>query len=175
LSGLPPPRVAAFILEPQGQGFASLARRAGLKDGVLPAFRAALAALKIHGGESGDELKLKLVQRVIDECERRNDPALAKVLALLWRFAAEAAKAEAASFAREAATSASSGRLPRILDFSPVNDDAGQAPTPIADFGSPPTGAAPLELAAPCANSSKDRAPRIELPPNLVARLDDAA
>jgi uncharacterized protein (DUF2336 family) len=42
LSGLPPPRVAAFILEPQGQGFASLARRAGLKDGVLPAFRAAL-------------------------------------------------------------------------------------------------------------------------------------
>ena len=32
LSGLPAPRVAAFILEPKGQGFAALARRAGLKD-----------------------------------------------------------------------------------------------------------------------------------------------
>jgi uncharacterized protein (DUF2336 family) len=119
LSGLPMSRVASFILEPQGQGFSALAHRAGLKDGVLPAFRAALAAIKTHGRESGDELKLKLVQKVIDECERRNDPALAKVLALLWRFAAEAAKGDAASFAREAASSASGGRLPPILDFLP--------------------------------------------------------
>ncbi|HEY1888020.1 MAG TPA: DUF2336 domain-containing protein [Roseiarcus sp.] len=168
LSGLPPPRVAAFILEPQGQGFASLARRAGLKDGVLPAFRAALAALKIHGGESGDELKLKLVQKVIDECERRNDPALAKVLALLWRFAAEAAKAEAASFAREAAGSASGGRLPPILDFSPVNDDEVRAPKLLADFSRAPTSAPPT-------NPREDQAPCVELPPKLVARLDNAA
>jgi uncharacterized protein (DUF2336 family) len=175
LSALPLPRVAAFILEPQGEGFAALALRAGLQSGVLLAFRAALAAIKTEVAELGDGLKLSLVQKVIDECEQRDDPALAKVRALLWRFAAEAAKAEAASFAREAAASASSGRLPRILDFSPVNDDAGQAPKPIADFGWPPTGAARLELAAPCANSSEDRAPRIELPPNLVARLDDAA
>ncbi len=46
LSGLPPPRVAAFILDPQGEGFAALAHRAGLKSGVLPAFRAALAAIE---------------------------------------------------------------------------------------------------------------------------------
>ena len=45
---------------------------------------------------AGDGLKLPLVQKVIDECEQLDDPALAKVLALLWRFAAEAAKAEAA-------------------------------------------------------------------------------
>ena len=37
LSGLPPPRVAAFILDPQGEGFAALAHKAGLKSGVLPA------------------------------------------------------------------------------------------------------------------------------------------
>jgi uncharacterized protein (DUF2336 family) len=149
LSGLPPPRVAAFILEPQGQGFAALARRAGLKDGVLPAFRVALAAIKTHAGECGDELRLKLVQKVIDHCERLDDPALAKVLALLWRFAAEAAKAEAASFAREAAGSASGGRLPPILDFSPVNDGDGRAPKLPADFSrAPPFGAPPLELAA---------------------------
>ena len=51
LSGLPLPRVAAFILEPQGEGFAALARRAGLKAGVLLAFRAALAAIKAQAAE----------------------------------------------------------------------------------------------------------------------------
>jgi hypothetical protein len=173
LSGLPLPRVAAFLLEPQGEGFAALARRAGMKAGVLLAFRAALAAIKAQGAEGGDSLKLPLVQKVIDACELIDDPALAKVRALMWRFAAEAAKAEAAHFAREAAASASTGRLPPILEFSPVNDDSGHAPTLTADFGWPPTGAAMLELAAP-ANSGEDRAPRVELPPELVARLDAA-
>jgi hypothetical protein len=108
------------------------------------------------------------VQKVIDECERRNDPALAKVLALLWRFAAEAAKAEAASFAREAAGSASGGRLPPILDFSPVNDDEVRAPKLLADFSRAPTSAPPT-------NPREDQAPCVELPPKLVARLDNAA
>ena len=54
------------------------------------------------------------------------------------------------SFAREAAASASSGRLPPLLEFSPVNDDSGHAPKLTADFGWPPTGAAMLELARPC-------------------------
>jgi uncharacterized protein (DUF2336 family) len=178
LSGLPPPRVAAFILEPEGQGFAALARRAGLKDGVMPAFRAALAAIKTHVGESGGELKLKLVQTAIDECERRNNPALTKVLALLWRFAAEAAKAEAASFAHEAAGSPSGGRLPPILDFSPVNDDEGRAPKLIGDFSRAPLAplvAPPLEVDAPPTNPSEHQGPRLELPPELVARLDNAA
>ena len=51
LSGLPAPRVAAFIREPHGEGFAALAHKAGLKSGILPAFRAALAATKTHVGE----------------------------------------------------------------------------------------------------------------------------
>jgi uncharacterized protein (DUF2336 family) len=175
LSGLPLPRVAAFILEPQGECFAALARRAGLKAGVLLAFRAALAAIKAQAAEGGDSLKLPLVQKVIDACELIDDPALAKVRALLWRFAAEAAKAEAAHFAREAAASASTGRLPPVLEFSPVNDDSGHAPKLTADIGRPPIGAAMLELAAPSGNSGEDKAPRVELPPELVARLDDAA
>jgi uncharacterized protein (DUF2336 family) len=171
LSGLPLARVAAFILEPQGEGFAALARRAGLKAGVLLAFRAALAAIKAQAAEAGDKLKLPLVQKVIDACELIDDPTLAKVRALMWRFA-EAAKAEAASFAREAAASTSVGRLPPLLEFAPVNDDSGHAPK--LDFGCPPTAAAMLELAAPSANSSEDKAPRVELPPELVARLDAA-
>lgn len=169
LSGLPLPRVGAFIREPRGEGFAALAKRAGLKSGVLPAFRAALAAIRTEAGEAGDGLKLELVQKTIDECERRDDPALARVRALLWRFAAEAARAEAASFAREAAALASGGRLPQILDFSPVNDDAGQGAKLIADFDWLPTTSMPL------AEASEDRAPPVELPPELVAPFDDAA
>jgi len=176
LSGLPLSRVAAFIREPRGEGFAALALRAGLKSAVLPAFRAALAAIKTDVRGVGEGLKLSLTQKAIDECERLNDPALAKVLALMWRFAAEAARVEAARFAREAAGSASAGWLPQILDFSPVNDDVGEAPMLIADFDWPPTGSAPaLDFSAAEAELSEDCAPPVELPPELVASLDDAA
>ena len=115
------------------------------------------------------------MQKVIDTCEQLDDPALAKVRALMWRFAAEAAKAEAAQFAREAAAPASVGRLPRVLEFSPVNDDEDRAPKLIADFSRTPVDAPPLEFDAAPTNPSKDYAPRVELPPELVARLDDAA
>jgi uncharacterized protein (DUF2336 family) len=174
LSGLPESRAAAFILEPQGEGFGALARRAGLKAGVLLAFRAALVAIKGQAAQSGDSLKLPLVQKVIDACELIDDPALAKVRTLLWRFAAEAAKAEAARFAREAA-STSVGRLPPLLEFSPVNDDENRAPKLLADFSKTPIDGPPLELVAPSANSGEDKAPRVELPAELVALLDDAA
>jgi uncharacterized protein (DUF2336 family) len=176
LSALPLSRAAAFLLEPSGEGFAALARQAGLRSGVLPAFRAALGAINAHVGRAGDGLKLTLVQTVIDECEGHDNPALAKVLTLLWRFAAEAARAEAADFARDAAACASLGRLPQILDFSPVNDDAGEAPMLIPEFDWPPAGPAPpLELSAPVADRGADRAPRVELPPWPIAPLDDAA
>ena len=175
LSGMPLSRVAAFVLTPRGEGFAALAHRAGLKSGVLPAFRAALVAVKAHVGEAGDGLKLTLVQSVIDECERRDDPALAKVLALLWRFAAEAARAEAAGFAREAIASAPLRRLPLSLEFSPANDDAGAEPTRNADFDRPRLGQAQLELGAAHAGPIDEGGPRVELPLALIAALDDAA
>jgi uncharacterized protein (DUF2336 family) len=172
LSDLAPSRVAAFVLEPRGQGFAALARRAGLKASVLPAFRAGLAAIKTHVSEPSNGLKLSLVQTVIDDCEQRENPALAKVRALLWRFAAEAAKGEAASFAHEAAVSASGGRLPPVLDFSPVNDDA-YAPKSIADYSQASVSAGSSEIITLPTN--EDLAPRVELPRELGALLDNAA
>jgi len=175
LSGLSPSRIAAFILEPEGQGFAALARRTGLKDSVLPAFRAALGAIRTEAGDSGHGLKLKVVQTAIDHCEQLDDPALGKVLALLWRFAAEAAKAEAGSFAREAAASAPGDPLAPVLDFSPVNDDAGQAPLMLADFSWAPAGAPRLKLDAPPTNAGDHQAPPVKLPPELVAGFADAA
>ena len=153
LSGLPRSRVAAFALSPRGEGFAALAHKAGLKSHMLPAFVAALAANKTDAGEAGEGLKLPLVQAVIDECERRDDPALGKVLALMWRFAAEAARDEAAGFARDAIASAPRRRLPPTLDFAPANDDASAA------------------LAGPTCDSVQ----RIELPRALIAARDDAA
>ncbi|HKI13725.1 MAG TPA: hypothetical protein VKA12_01700, partial [Roseiarcus sp.] len=152
----------------------ALARKAGLKSHVAPAFSAALAAIKTHGGADGEGLNLSLVQRVIDECERRDDPALGKVLALLWRFAAEAARAEAAGFTREAIAAAPARPLPHNLDFSPVNDDAGRALTLTGNFArlSP----AQLEFSATTEDpGEEDLAPRIELPIDLIAALDDAA
>jgi uncharacterized protein (DUF2336 family) len=174
LSGLPLSRVAGFMLKPRAQGFAALARRAGVKKSLMPAFCAALEVSKTYLGTVGEGLKLSLVQKVIEECERRDDPRLTKALALLWRFAAEAARIEAASFAHEASISASAGRLPRILNFSPVNDD-GQSSISIADFTRPSTRATMLELNAPSAQLSEDRTPGVELPPVLVNRLADAA
>ena len=153
LSRLPTSRVAAFVLAPRGEGFAALAHKAGLRSHMLPAFAAALAAIKTYAGETHEGLKLPLVQAVIYECERRDDPALAKVLALMWRFAAEAARDEAASFARDAIASASRRRLPLSLDFAPANEDA------VDEF------AVPID----------DYAPRIELPLAHIAALDDAA
>jgi hypothetical protein len=102
-----------------------------------------------------------------------DDPALAKVLALLWRFAAEAVRAEAAGFARDAIASAPLGRLPRNLDFSPANDDASAKPTPSRDFDTPRP--AQLEPSAVVADPIDDRAPRVELPLALIVALDDAA
>ena len=151
LSGLPLSRVAAFALSPRGEGFAALAHKAGLKSHLLPAFVAALAAIRTCAGKAGEGLKSALVQTVIDECERRDDPALAKVLALMWRFAAEAAREEAAGFAREAIASAPRGRLPLSLDFAPANDHAAVA--------------GPID----------DSVPRVELPLALIAALDHAA
>jgi len=175
LSGLPLSRVAAFALAPRGEGFAAVAHKAGLKSHMLPAFVAALASIKTYAGEADDGLKLPLVQTVIDECERRDDPALGKVLALMWRFAAEAAKEEAAGFARDAVASASRRQLPLSLDFAPANDDASAEPMGSADFDLPRLGPAQLELGAALTEPTGDWAPRVELPLALIAALDDAA
>jgi uncharacterized protein (DUF2336 family) len=175
LSGAPLSRVAAFIRDPGREGFAALAHKAGIERGLLPAFRAALAAIKVEVGERGDGLSLPLVQAVIDECERRADPALAKVIALLWRFAAEAARREAAGFARDAVASVSLGRLPRNLDFSPANDDIHAEQRSSGDFDLAPPILAQLEFRAARTNSSNNSAPPVELPLSLIAALDDAA
>jgi uncharacterized protein (DUF2336 family) len=117
------PRVAAFVRDSNGEGFAALARRAGLPIHSLIAFRAALRALESYDGARGEGLKLPLVEKVIAACEERNDLALAGILSLLWRFASEAAKAEARRFTRHAAAGLPAPRQPQSLLFLPAAID----------------------------------------------------
>ena len=159
LSGVKPARAAAFLREPHGQGFAALALKAGLPKHAILAFRAALAAIDLHGPQCGAGLKPGLVKAVIAACEARGDPALQPILSLMWRFAAEAARTEALGNPRAAT------RLPPSLDFSPANDEW-SAPPLAVPFRSQPALAQPL-LAAPSAATQDDA--RLQAPIGVEA------
>ncbi len=102
LSGLPLDRVTSFIHDRNISGFGALYRKAGLPDLAYPAFRAAIAAMREGAlvGEQGGvaRLKRRMVERVLSACAAEPDPNLASLLALLRRFAVEAAREEARMF-----------------------------------------------------------------------------
>ena len=174
LTGMPLRRVAALMFDPRGEGFAALARKAGLGVHHLPVFRAAIAAIDERGRISGEGLKLQLVERVIAECEERRVPSLATTLSLLWRFAAEAARTQARIIARDAIASASAPRLPRNLDLSSAaNDDRG-AKSPATILIDPPTSAVDWPGSVVTVDEAgEDVAPRIEASIDPDAALDD--
>ena len=102
LSGMPLDRVTGYIHDKNISGFRALYRKAGLPDAAYPAFREAVAAMRegvLADGQGGAaRLKRGMVERVLAGCaaERGND--LDSLLALLRRFAVEAAREEARSF-----------------------------------------------------------------------------
>ena len=133
LSGASLARASAFARDPYGEGFAALALASGLPRHALPAFRAALGAIDIHGAGPRGGLNPRLVEATIAACEAERDPALAPILSLLWRFAAEAARSEARTVARAATAGP---HLPPKLDFAPANDDR-SGPDPIMTLPAP--------------------------------------
>lgn len=102
LTGMPIDRVSAYIHDKHISGFRAIYTKAGLPDAAYPAFREAIAALRegILVGETGGvaRLKRRMVEHVLEACvaERRDD--MASLLALLRRFAVEAAREEARMF-----------------------------------------------------------------------------
>jgi uncharacterized protein (DUF2336 family) len=102
LTGMPIDRVSAYIHDKHISGFRAIYTKAGLPDAAYPAFREAIAALRegILVGETGGvaRLKRRMVEHVLHACvaERRDD--MASLLALLRRFAVEAAREEARMF-----------------------------------------------------------------------------
>lgn len=94
LSGLAPARVAGFLREPMSAGFAALYRKTGLPAALLPAFRAALGAIGAFGAAPAEHISLPLTERVIGACESLDSPEIDRLLSLLRRFEAEAAREE---------------------------------------------------------------------------------
>jgi uncharacterized protein (DUF2336 family) len=102
LSGMPIDRVTAYIHDKNISGFRALYREAGLPDLAYPAFREALAAMRagLLLGEQGGAARLKrrMVERVLGACMNERGEDAASLLALLRRFAVEAAREEARLF-----------------------------------------------------------------------------
>jgi uncharacterized protein (DUF2336 family) len=100
LSDLPPDRVGSHVHDRNLAGFRALYGKAELPELAYPAFRAALSALRegVLIGEPRDAARLKrrMVERVLDVC--CEEGAEAALLALLRRFAVEAAREEARLF-----------------------------------------------------------------------------
>ena len=90
---------AALARAPKSQGFAALYARARLPAPFLPAFRAALAALEANDPPRGDKISRGLCEKVIAACEARAEVGQGPMLALLWRFASEAARECAREYA----------------------------------------------------------------------------
>ncbi|MFA6267105.1 MAG: DUF2336 domain-containing protein [Pseudolabrys sp.] len=120
LTGMPIDRVSAYIHDKHISGFRAIYTKAGLPDAAYPAFREAIAALRdgILVGEQGgvSRLKRRMVERVLDACaiERRED--MASLLALLRRFAVEAAREEARMFCDDLVANDEMVFVPRLED-----------------------------------------------------------
>jgi uncharacterized protein (DUF2336 family) len=102
LSAMPIDRVTGYIHDKNISGFRALYEKAGLPDVAYPAFREALAAIR-EGfliGEQGGAARLKrrMVERVLSACAQEGGGDAASLLALLRRFAVEAAREEARLF-----------------------------------------------------------------------------
>jgi uncharacterized protein (DUF2336 family) len=102
LSGLPLDRITSYIHDKNISGLRALYLKAGLPDVAYPAFREAIMAIRegILVGEQGGVARLKrgMVERVLARCACERGPEMASLLALLRRFAVEAAREEARMF-----------------------------------------------------------------------------
>ena len=95
LSGMPLGRVDGLARSCDSAGFAALYRKAGLPADLLPVFRVALHAAGDTNWLSGATLSRSAIERVLTACEAINSGELDKLIVLLRRFEAEAARDEA--------------------------------------------------------------------------------
>jgi len=102
LSGMPIDRVSGYVHDRNISGFRALYRKAGLPDVAYPAFREAIAAIRagLLLGEQGGAARIKrrIAEQVLNACAAEAGNDNASLLALLRRFAVEAAREEARLF-----------------------------------------------------------------------------
>ena len=109
LSGVPIDRVTGYLHDRNISGLRALYAKAGLPEMAYPAFREAIVALRegVLLGEQGGAARLKrgFVERVLSACARERargrGPDAVALLALLRRFAVEAAREEARLFCED--------------------------------------------------------------------------
>jgi uncharacterized protein (DUF2336 family) len=154
MSGLPASRVAGFVRNWRGQGFAAVYAKAGLPLHFLPAFRAALDLVAEGGSRRDNQISHVLTTRLIRRCEKLADPNLAPILSMLWRFACESARDDAQEFAAEAVF---------------------HLPVPLVDRLEPEElGAAPM-LVLDSDGANENFAPAVELDSEPAEPIADAA
>ena len=97
LSGVGAARVSSLVAHCESTGFAALYRKAALPPDLLPAFRIALQAVREGNWTAvpGASLSRRVIERVLTACDAINSGELDKLLVLLRRFEAEAAREEA--------------------------------------------------------------------------------
>lgn len=118
LSGLAPGRVVAILRDERASAFRSLYARAGMPQTLRPAFEAALAAHRElrAKGQSDASLSRRMVERTLFFCEALPPEESGKLVALLRRFEAEAAREEAR---RVASNLADRAALALALEYAP--------------------------------------------------------
>ncbi|MEA1833574.1 DUF2336 domain-containing protein [Methylobacterium durans] len=116
LAGLDRARVAGLLRNARGYG--GLHLRAGLPEGLLPAFAAALSAWReAETGAtslSGAGLSRRMIERALTACEDMPFSEMQAVTALLARYEAEAARDEARAVARAIAEQAEAREAVRL-------------------------------------------------------------
>lgn len=97
LSDLPLTRVQALLWDRRGAGLKALYRKAAMPEALLPAFAAAVGALKQAGPDQrqGGGIDRNLLAEVLIACEGLEGPQANALMALLRRLDAEAARDEA--------------------------------------------------------------------------------
>lgn len=124
-----PTRVAGLLGDPRGAGFLALYRKASLPPSLMPAFRAAFEARRLDLDPLADaeepRLSRPVIAYVIAMCERLPLAESARLVALLRRYEAEAAREEARLLAERMADQAA---LETLLEIDPegrlLHDDA---------------------------------------------------
>jgi uncharacterized protein (DUF2336 family) len=94
LTGMGPRRIAGLVKDPASPAFAAVYARAGLPESLMLAFQVALVELVRLPFEETSEggLRLAVIQAVLRQCEGAGDENLARLIALLRRFEADAAR-----------------------------------------------------------------------------------
>jgi uncharacterized protein (DUF2336 family) len=120
LAGMPMTRASNIIHDRRGAGVAALCRKGGIPTTLIPAFVAAIEAVRETGavltGASEARRSRRIVERVLIACETSDSAQDAALLALLRRFEADAAREEAFELAQSMADDAA---LSSLLEIDP--------------------------------------------------------